>query len=289
MGALLRVQEIKRSNEMTKKIDNRILVHIVLIIGAIATVFPFVWMILTAFKDVSETMQIPPTLLPTEWKFQNFVDAFNVLPYAELYKNTIAFTVVTVVGQVLFCSMAGYAFARIKFKGSNILFLAVLSVLMVPSQIFIIPQFEIIRSLNLVNTITALFLPNLFSAFGTFMMRQYFMGLSLELEEAAMLDGATHFDIFFKIMLPLVKPGMVALAISSALYAWNTMLWPLIVNTSVNKMTLSAGLASLQDQHATNYPVLMAGALLAIWPMILVFILFQRQFMEGIASTGSKE
>ena len=273
---------------LSKKNDNRWLVHLTLTVGAIATIGPFIWMILTSFKTVTESMAIPPTIFPKVWQFSNFVEAFKIIPYKDLYVNTIVFTVVTTIGQVIFCSMAGYAFARIKFKGSNFLFLTVLSILMVPSQIFIVPQFQIITNLNLNNTITALVLPNLFSAFGTFLMRQYFMGIPDEVEEAAILDGCNQFQIFYKVMLPLVKPGIVALAISTSLFCWNTLLWPLIVNTNVNKMTLSAGLASLQDQHVTNYPVLMAGAILAIWPMIIAFLLFQKQFMEGIASTGSK-
>lgn len=273
---------------LSKKNDNRWLVHLTLTVGAIATIGPFIWMILTSFKTVTESMAIPPIIFPKVWQFSNFVEAFKIIPYKDLYVNTIVFTVVTTIGQVIFCSMAGYAFARIKFKGSNFLFLTVLSILMVPSQIFIVPQFQIITNLNLNNTITALVLPNLFSAFGTFLMRQYFMGIPDEVEEAAILDGCNQFQIFYKVMLPLVKPGIIALAISTSLFCWNTLLWPLIVNTNVNKMTLSAGLASLQDQHVTNYPVLMAGAILAIWPMILAFLLFQKQFMEGIASTGSK-
>lgn len=273
---------------LSKKNDNRWLIHLALTVGTIATIGPFIWMILTSFKTVTESMAIPPTIFPKLWQFSNFVEAFKIIPYKDLYVNTIVFTVVTTIGQVIFCSMAGYAFARIKFKGSNFLFLTVLSILMVPSQIFIVPQFQIITNLNLNNTITALVLPNLFSAFGTFLMRQYFMGIPDEVEEAAILDGCNQFQIFYKVMLPLVKPGIVALTISTSLFCWNTLLWPLIVNTNVNKMTLSAGLASLQDQHVTNYPVLMAGAILAIWPMIIAFLLFQKQFMEGIASTGSK-
>lgn len=277
---------------MEKKLSKRkkynIFIYIALSIGAIMAVFPFLWMILTAFKTTGETMSIPPTIFPSEFRFQNFVEAWHILPFKKLYFNTIASTLVTVLGQMLFCSMAGYAFARIDFKGRNFLFVGVLSILMIPGQIFIIPQYDIITKLELGNTITALFLPNLFSAFGTFLMRQYFMSIPDEIEEAAILDGANRFTIFYRIMLPLVKPGLVALIISTTLFSWNTMLWPLIVNTDVNYMTLSAGLASLQGQHSTNYPILMAGAVLAIWPMILVFILFQKQFTQSLADTGSK-
>lgn len=276
-----------RSIKQTKKL-NKILMHLTLGIGAILTVVPFVWMILTAFKTPAESTAVPPTVFPSEWQFSNFQQAWNTLPFNNLYVNTLLFTLITTIGQVIFCSMAGYVFARIKFWGRDALFLLVLAILMVPSQIYIIPQFEIISGLNLANTITGLFLPNLFSAFGTFLMRQFFMTIPDEIEEAALMDGANHFTIFYKVMLPLVKPGIVSLGISTSLFAWNTLLWPLIVNTSQSKMTLSAGLASLQDIHVTNYPVLMAAAILAIWPMIIIFILFQKQFVEGIANTGGK-
>lgn len=281
-------EEYTTEKILSKKKNYKPLIHLTLILGAFLAVFPFFWMIVTSFKTVGETMEIPPTILPSSLRIENYFEAWNAIPFKNLYLNTVLSTLATVVGQVAFCSMAGYAFARIDFKGKNIIFVGVLSILMVPSQIFIIPQFDIISDMGLVNTVTALFLPNIFSAFGTFLMRQYFLGIPDEIEEAAVLDGANRFTIFFKIMLPLVKPGLTALIISSALFAWNTMLWPLIVNTNVNYMTLSAGLASFQGQHTTNYPVLMAGAVLATWPMIVVFILFQKQFTQSIANTGSK-
>lgn len=266
----------------------RLLVHLALIIGITITIVPFLWMILTAFKTLNESTAIPPKILPGSWSIVNFIEAFNSLPYAKLYYNTIMFTILVTIGQLVFCSLAGYVFARIKFKGNNLLFLLVLSILMVPGQIFIIPWFQIITYLGIGNTIAGLVLPNLFSAFGTFLMRQYFLGIPKELEEAAIVDGANHFQIFYKIMLPLVKPGIISLGITTSLFAWNSLLWPLIANTSRDKMTLSAGLASLQDLHVTNYPVLMAAALLAIWPMLVAFIFFQKQFTQGLANTGSK-
>lgn len=274
----------------SKKIkrNNKIIIHILLIIGAIFVVLPFIWMILTSLKTLTEATQIPPKIFPDKLQWSNFKEAAQTLPYGKFYYNTIVYTLVTTIGQLVFCSMAGYAFARIDFPGRNIVFIIILSVLMVPGQIFLIPQFMIINKLNLLNSIPALVIPGLFSAFGTFLMRQFFLTLPKELEEAAVLDGCNQFQIFYKIMLPLVKPGLVALAISTVLYCWNSLMWPLIVNTSIDKMTLSAGLSSLQGQHATNYPVMMAGTILAIWPMIIAFILFQKQFIEGIASTGTK-
>lgn len=275
--------------QIQKKRDNRkLIIHMILLIGVILTITPFIWMLLTSLKTLGESTQIPPKIFPDKAQWENYKEAAKTLPYAKFYFNTIVYTICTTIGQIIFCSMAGYAFARIEFPGKKIIFIIVLSVLMVPGQIFLIPQFMIIKNLKLLNSIPALIIPGLFSAFGTFLMRQFFITLPKELEEAAILDGCNHFQIFWKVMLPLVKPGLVALAISTCLYCWNSLMWPLIVNTSIDKMTLSAGLASLQGQHSTNYPVMMAGTILAIWPMIIAFMMFQKQFVEGIASTGSK-
>ena len=159
---------------------------------------------------------------------------------------------------------------------------------MIPSQIFLMPQYLIIQNLGLLNTIPALFLPNLFSAFGTFLLRQSFLSLPKELEEAAMLDGCSRFQIFYKIMLPLTKSSMVALAIMVMKFAWNDLMWPLIVNTSAKKMTLAPTLASMISEYGSNYPVQMSGAVLSILPIVILFIIFQKQFIEGVASTGVK-
>lgn len=278
----------KKYEKRSMKKNRKIIAHIFLILGAVFVVLPFIWMILTSLKTLGESTQIPPKILPTSPQWENYKEAVRTLPYKQFYINTIIYTLVTTIGQLIFCSMAGYAFARIKFPGRNLIFVIILSVLMVPGQIFLVPQFMIMKKLGLLNTISALILPGLFSAFGTFLMRQFFLTLPKELEESAILDGCNQFEVFWKVMLPLVKPGLTALAISACLYCWNSLMWPLIVNTSIDKMTLSAGLASLQGQHSTNYPVMMAGTVLAIWPMIVAFILFQKQFIEGIASTGIK-
>ncbi|WP_291583468.1 carbohydrate ABC transporter permease [Clostridium sp. UBA6640] len=275
-------------NELNLSKNKKILIHFILIIGVITTTIPFIWMILTSLKTLGETTQIPPKIFPSSPQWSNYKKAIDTLPYGTFYYNTIVYTIVTTIGQLVFCSMAGYAFARIDFPGKNFIFILILSVLMVPGQIFIIPQFMIIKKLGLLNSIPALILPGLFSAFGTYLMRQFFMNIPKELEEAAVLDGYNRFQILTKIMLPLVKPALTALAISTMLYCWNSLMWPLIANTSIDKMTLSAGLASMQGQHSTNYPVMMAGTVLAIWPMIIVFLIFQKQFVEGMAFTGTK-
>lgn len=264
------------------------LIHLALLSGVAITVFPFLWMVFTSFKTLPESMQIPPTILPEALNFEAYKYVINELPFMNIYGNTIIVTIVTVVVQVAFCTMAAYGFARIEFPFKNAIFMILLAVLMVPGQIFLIPQYLIIQKLGLINTIPGLFLPNLFSAFGTFLLRQFFMSLPKELEEAAILDGCNRFQIFGKIMLPLVQPGIVTLVIFTAKFSWNDFMWPLIVNSDPAKMTLAPALSLLKGQYATNYPAQMAGAVLAVIPMIVLFFIFQKQFIEGVAQSGIK-
>ncbi|MCI9381028.1 MAG: carbohydrate ABC transporter permease [Dorea sp.] len=273
-----------KSKSNTKKL----FIHLALLLGVGITVFPFLWMVLTSFKTVGEAMQIPPTFFPKKFLTDAYTQIISALPFARVYLNTIISTVVTTVIQVLFCSMAAYAFARIEFPFKNAIFVLLLSVLMVPGQIFLIPQYQIIQKLGLLDTIPALFLPNLFSAFGTFLLRQFFMSLPKELEEAALLDGCNRYQIFWRIMLPLTKPGIVSLVIFTAKFAWNDFMWPLIVNTSPKMMTLGPALSTLQGQYTTKYPMQMAGAVMAVIPIIVLFFIFQKQFIEGVAQSGIK-
>ncbi|WP_205091514.1 carbohydrate ABC transporter permease [Thalassobacillus pellis] len=249
---------------------------------------PFIWMLLTSIKTVGESTQVPPVIFPEEIQWENYTEIFTSLPFSSFYFNTIVMTGGILIGQLILCSMAGYAFARIDFPGRNGLFILFLSVLMIPPQAFLIPQFFLMESFGWLNTLQALIMPGLFSAFGTFLMRQFFMSLPKELEESARIDGCNHFQIFWRIMLPLAKPGLIALSITTVLFSWKSLMWPLIVNNSMEKMPLSAGLAYLKGQYVTDYPILMAGAVLALWPVIVIFIVLQRHFIEGITFTGSK-
>lgn len=266
--------------------SRKTLIHLTLIIGAFIMAVPFLWMILTSIKTNAEATAIPPKIFPAIAQWKNYVEVFQKFPFMGYYWNTIVTTAAKTIGQLLFCSMAAYAFARIKFPGRDIIFILYLSVLMVPGQALLIPQYQIISNLGLLNTLTALILPGLFSAFGTFLLRQFFLSLPKEIEEAAKIDGCNHFQIYWRIMLPLARPGLIALAIFTIMWSWNDFLWPLIVNSSPSKMPLSAGLATLKGQHATDFPLLMAGTFLASWPLIVIFMFFQRTFVEGIALSG---
>jgi multiple sugar transport system permease protein len=265
-----------------------LLTHALLIFGACLFVGPFIWMILTSLKTLGDSTQVPLIIVPRVFQWHNYLDVLATLPFGMFYLNTVLMALGRTLGQLLICSLAGYAFARIEFPGRNFWFLLMLSVLMVPSYVFLLPQYLLMRDFGWLNSLQALIAPGLFSAFGTFLMRQFFMGLPRELDEAAKIDGAHHGRIYWSIILPLAKPALIALAIFTMLASWNELLWPLVVNSSPDKLTLSVGLASLQGEHTTNFPLLMAGAVLASWPMLLLFMTLQRYFIEGIAITGTR-
>ena len=277
----------QRSMESSKRL-NAVLTYVFLILGALIMVFPFVWMILTSLKTVPESMEVPPTIFPKELIVSNFGEAIKSLPFAKLYWNTGLMIVFRVICAVLFSSMAGYAFAMLNFRGKKLLFGIVLVQMSLPSQIFIIPQYQMVAKMGLANTIFALVFPGLVSAFGVFFLRQTYMGIPNEVAGAAFLDGCNQWQTFYKVMFPLTGTSVAALTIFTAVFAYSDLMWPLVVNSDLNMMTLSSGLATLRGQFTTNFPVLMAGSLLAMLPMVILYLIFQKQFIEGIATTGGK-
>lgn len=266
----------------------RIIMYIILITGALVMIIPFIWMILTSGKTLAESTQIPPTIFPEEFQFENYASVWDRLPFLAFYINTFLMIAGRIIGSVLFSAMAAFALAKLKFPGKTIFMGIVLTQLMIPPQVFITPQYLIAQDLGLLDSVGALIMPGIVSAFGTFLLRQHFMSLPDELGESAIIDGASIWTVFFRIYFPLAKSGVMALTIFTALFAYKDLLWPLVVNRSFDELPLSAGLANLQGQFATNYPELMAGSVLAILPMIILFLLFQRQFTQSIATTGGK-
>ena len=268
---------------------SKTIIHIVLIIGSCIMILPFLWMLLTSFKTITESTSTNPfVFFPSSLKIENYTAVIKQNNFPQLYFNTFAMMALRVLCAVIFSAMAAYAFARLEFPGRDFFFGLVLFQMMVPVQVFIVPQYLMIDKMNMQNTIFALVFPGIVSAFGTFLLRQFFMGLPKELEEASILDGCNIGQTFAKVMLPLAKSGLVALAIFTALFAFKDLMWPMIVNPDPDAATLSSALAKIQGTAAVNYPQLMADAVLAIWPMLLVYIIFQRQFIEGIATSGSK-
>ena len=274
-----------------KKRDNilKVLKYLVLSIGAFAMLVPFAWMILTAFKTTTEATQMNPfVIFPKKWKVDAFVSVTQAMDFTKLYLNTLLMIFWRIVCAVVTACMAGYAFGRLHFRGRNICFALVLFQMMVPSQIFIIPQYLMLSKVGLLNTTFSLVFPGLVTAFGTFLMRQAFMGLPKDLEEAARLDGCNIGQTFLYVMAPLTKSSMVALGIFTALFGYKELLWPLIANTDENTIPLAAALAKMQGQFSSNYPELMAASVIACIPMIVLYFCFQRQFIEGIATSGGK-
>ncbi|AWL25201.1 carbohydrate ABC transporter permease [Streptococcus suis] len=263
--------------------------HAFLILVAMGMLIPFVWMVLTSFKTITESTQMNPfQFLPSKWMVSNYTEAIRTNNFPILYLNTILMMLWRIFSSVMFSAMAAYAFARLEFPGRNFLFGLVLFQMMVPPQLFVIPQYLMIDQLGMRNTIFALVFPGIVSAFGTFLLRQFFMGLPKELEESAKLDGCNIGQTFFKVMLPLAKSGLIALAIFTALFAFKDLLWPLIINSEADKATLSSALSKIQGAYAVNYPQLMAASVLAIWPMLVLYVIFQKQFIQGIATSGGK-
>jgi multiple sugar transport system permease protein len=263
-------------------------IHVILIAASVFMVVPFVWQILTVFKTTSEVTRIPPTILPGDLSLHSFETFFSTVPFWSMFAVSTGSLALRVVGQIVVAALAGYAFARIPFRGRNVLFGLFIVMLMVPSQLFLIGQYELVRDLGLLDTLPALAIPGLFSAFGTFLMRQAFLTMPKDYEEAARLDGANTFQVFWYVMLPMARPMLAALAVLTGLYSWNDLLWPLIVSPSGENRPLPVGLAGLQGQFGTDYPTLMAGAFVCSIPLVIVFLVLQRQFFAGIASSGLK-
>ena len=269
------------------KLSSKLIVYGILILTSLTMIIPFVWMLLTAFMTLSESTAVNPfVIIPAEWRLENFVDIIEAHDFVSLYGVTVAMIIGRVIAAVLTATLAGYAFARINFFGKNVLFVLVLLQMMVPVQVFIIPQFQMVSSLEQLDTMFSLLFPGLVTAFGTFLMRQAYKGLPRDLEEASILDGCNTGQTFLFIMAPLVKSSMVALGIFTAIFAYRELMWPMIAQNRV--MPLSGALARMQGTHFVHFPRLMAAAFLACIPMIVIYLIFQRHFVEGIAASGSK-
>jgi len=262
--------------------------HIVLAAGAVVMAFPFVWQIISSLSSNAEVQSVPPTFWPERLRWENYAEVFHRLPFLDQALTSVTITVLRTVAQLVLCTLAGYAFARMRFRGRGLLLALVLSILMVPSQVYLLSQYQLIQGFGLLNTTAGIVLPGLFSAFGTFLMRTAFLGMPDELEEAARLDGANAFQTFWRVMLPLARPTLSVLAIMTTLWSWNELLWPLVVSTRADKMPLSAGLATLVSDRTIQYPIVMAASVLAIAPILVLFVALQRRVIDGLATSGLK-
>ncbi len=267
-----------------------VLIHVILIVFSVIMIVPFAWMILTALKTNLEAISVNPFyILPQNgWHWENFGTVWKSYNFVILYKNTLLMIFFRVLCACLTATMAGYAFGRLNFPGKKLMFSLVLVQMMVPGQIFIIPQYLMISKMGMMNTTFALVFPGLVTAFGTYLLKTGYEGLPKDLEEAAGLDGCNVGQRFLKIMMPLTRSSMVSLGIFTAVFAFKDLMWPMIVCTKAETTTLSAALAKMQGQFTSDYPSMMAAAVLAVVPMIIIYVIFQKQFVEGIATSGGK-
>ena len=280
----------KMDDLVVNKYRNRTIMYVILAIMAFIMLVPFAWMILTALKTNQESISVSPFYIfpHNGWHWENFGNVWKSYNFLILYKNTLLMIFFRVVCACLTATMAGYAFGRLKFPGKNFLFALVLVQMMIPAQIFIIPQYLMVTKLGWLNTTAGLVFPGMVTAFGTYLLKTGYEGLPMDLEEAASIDGCNIGQRFLFIMMPLTRSAMISLSIFTALFAFKDLMWPMIVCTKSETTTLSAGLAKMQGQYGSEYPTMMAAAVLAVIPMIVIYLIFQKQFVEGIATSGGK-
>ncbi len=268
-----------------------------LIVGGLLMMVPFLWMITTSLKTRAETFAVSPTFLPAQPRWENYSEMWNALPFGEFFLNSIKLAVLNTAGQVISCSMAAYAFAVLRFRFRGPLFGLLLATLIIPFQVVLVPNFILYRMLphpfstsgNWIGTQEPLWVGAfLGGAFGTFLLRQFFLSIPRELADAARVDGANPWQIYRRIYLPLAKPALATLAIFTFMWTWNDFINPIIYLRDVSSFTLTAGLSLFQGQYVGKWPLLMAGALISVIPMIILFVVAQRQFVRGIAMTGIK-
>ncbi|SFL36349.1 carbohydrate ABC transporter membrane protein 2, CUT1 family [Lachnospiraceae bacterium KH1T2] len=268
----------------------KIIMYLFLTAGALVMLVPFAWMILTAFKTKSEAISVNPFYIFPQngWHFENFTEVWNSYNFLVLYGNTLLMIVLRVVFACLTATLAGYAFARLEFPFKKFFFSLILIQMMVPGQIFIIPQYLMVSKLHVLNTQIALLFPGMVTAFGTYLCKQNYQRLPASLAEAAELDGCSIPQQFLYIMLPLTKSSLVSLSIFTALFAYKDLMWSMVVCPKPEATTLTAALSKIQGQFTNNYPQVMAGAAMAVVPMLVIYFAFQKNFVEGIATSGGK-
>jgi multiple sugar transport system permease protein len=267
----------------------KIILYAILILGLLVVVGPFIWMALSSFKPEAEIRAAPPTWWPHTWTLTNYRDLFSRLDFPRYFTNSVIVAALVTAGNLMFCSLLGYALAKLDFPGRKALFRTVLAMLMVPGMVLFVPQFVLVSNLGLANSYAGLVLPFLAGPFGVFLMRQFLLSIPDDLLEAARVDGAGEWRIFWRIVLPLCRPALATLGILTFLSSWNNFLWPLVVATTADKYTLPVALALFSvGQNRTDYGLLLAGAVVVVLPVLIVFLLLQRHFMRGIATTGLK-
>lgn len=255
---------------------------------ALLMVIPFVWMLSTSFKEMGQVLIFPPEWIPDPFVWQNYSDAWEMANFNLFFRNSAIVTFFTVVGQLLTCSLAGFAFARLRFPGRDGIFLIYLATMMVPIQVTLIPLYLLMKELGMINSFAGLIIPGIFSAYGTFMLRQFFMGIPKSLDESAVIDGCGYFRIYWQIILPLSKAALATQAVFCFMWQWNNLLWPLVMANEDSVRTLTVGLQLFKGQYSVAWNLLMAGSVISVIPILVLYVFLQKYFVQGIAMTGMK-
>lgn len=291
MGQELTVEQIKKQVRVKGWIKKG-MAYVFLAVGALAMIAPFLWMVTASFKEPGSLFSYQRDWwrdwIPTQFYWKNYALAWKAVPFARFYLNSIYVSLCVTAGQVVTSAMAAYAFARLQFPGRDKIFFGYLATMMIPGAVTMIPVFILLRMLGWIDSYKAVILPGIFTAYGTFLLRQFFLTLPKELEDAAKIDGCSYFGIFWRIILPLSKPALATLTTFTFMGSWLNFMWPLIVINTHTKFTLPVGLAYFQSLHTTDWTLLMAGSLMMIFPILIVFMVTQRYFVEGIKLTGIK-
>lgn len=267
----------------------RLLIYLFLLAGSFVMLLPFLWMISTSLKPASEVLTMPPRFIPSVFRFQNYIDAWNAAPFARYFLNSFFIAIVTTVGEVLCTVLAAYAFAKMDFFGKNVLFVAFLGTLMIPGEMLLVPNYITMTRLHWIDKYPALIVPWIVSVFGIFLLRQYFLTLPDDLWDAARIDGCSRFRFLWQVMVPLSRPGITTVALLKFIGTWNAFLWVLIMTNSPSMRTVPVGLSYFQTEAGTHYGQLMAASTLAILPILLLFFFAQKQFVEAVARSGLKQ
>ncbi|MEW6685665.1 MAG: carbohydrate ABC transporter permease [Candidatus Edwardsbacteria bacterium] len=272
-----------------RKIQDRLFIHLLLILGAIITIFPFFWMVSTSLKTHTESLLIPPKWFPTSFVFSNYLEAFSQVAFPRYFLNTMIITVATLIGVLGTSCLSAYAFAHLKFPGRNLLFVSLLSLMMIPQPIYLVPSYIILSKLHWIDTYYGLIVPWTVNIFSIFLLRQHFKTIPKDLYDAAIIDGCGHFGFLWRVVIPLSRAPLITVSLFSIIASWNSFLWPLIVTNSDAMRPIQVGLAYFAQEQGSFWPLLMAASTFAILPLIIVYFFAQRQIIESFSRTGLKD
>lgn len=264
-------------------------VYVLMIAVALVMILPFLWMVSTSFKEMGQVLIFPPEWIPKPFVIHNYSEAWELAKFNLFFRNSAIVTLLTTAGQLVTCSLAAFAFARLEFPGRDQIFLIYLATMMIPTQVTLIPLYLLMKQFGWIDTFSGLIVPGIFSAYGTFMLRQFFIGIPKSLDESAVIDGCGYIRIYWQILLPLSKAALATQAVFCFMWQWNNLLWPLVMTNTDSHRTLTVGMQLFKGQYSIAWNLLMAGSVISIIPILILYIFLQKYFVEGIAMTGMKD